>query len=360
MWVPVVMGIVGIASIVALRYAPMDDAANGGPTDAADWAPLWVVAVVAIAPCVVVVLLAWRAASSVEDAIVVASSRRRPGSGFGTPAASAPPSPKGARKRAQPRRATAELGGRIDLLPGADLLRLTTVTLLAGAALLSVVGAIVTGMLWVDSRDVGVLPAERQRAWDALEALEAASRGVTIAMLVAVSSWTFVTVLNIRMTSGRRRNPLIAALSWPAAAAAVWWIADSVVSDASIDRVVLGFVAQAAALAVPFLVLERSADAIGARRTPLRIVYVLAVVLLVHVQGLGGLARLPQSISTTEIGRLSGYLAIGALIQLCSTLAVTDACRAMSRACQHEADHHNMLVEQQETRARGRETAAGR
>ncbi len=360
MWVPVVMGLVGIASIVALRYAPMDDVATGGSTDAADWAPLWVVAVVAIAPCVVVVLLAWRAASSVEDAIVVASSRRRPGSAFGTPVPGATPVPKVARKRAHPRRATAELGGRIDLLPGADLLRLTTVTLLAGAALLSVVGAIVTGMLWVDSRDVGVLPAERQRAWDALEALEAASRGVTIAMLVAVSSWTFVTVLNIRMTSGRRRNPLIAALSWPAAAAAVWWIADGVVSDASIGRVVLGFLAQAAALAVPFLVLERSADAIGARRTPLRIVYVLAVVLLVHVQGLGGLARLPESISTTEIGRLSGYLAIGALIQLCSTLAVTDACRSMSRACQHEADHHNMLVEQQETRARGREAAAGR
>ena len=366
MWVPVVMGLVGIASIVALRYAPMDDVANSGSTDATDWAPLWVVAVVAIAPCVVVVLLAWRAASSVEDAIVVASSRRRPGSAFGTPApkvTSAPkvtPAPKDVRKRTQARRATAGLGGRIDLLPGADLLRLTTVTLLAGAALLSMVGAIVTGMLWIDSRDFGVLPAERQRAWDALQALEAASRGVTIAMLAAVSAWTFVTVLNIRMTSGRRRNPLIAAMSWPAAAAAVWWIADNVISDASIGRVVLGFVAQAAALAVPFLVLERSADAIGARRTPLRIVYVLTVVLLVHVQGLGGLARLPESISTTEIGRLTGYLAIGALIQLCSTLAVTDACRGMSRACRHEADHHNMLVEQQETRARGRAAAAGR
>jgi hypothetical protein len=240
------------------------------------------------------------------------------------------------------------------------MLRLVTVTLMAGAALLSLVGAIVTGLLWLDSRDTGVLPAERERTWDALEALEAASRGATTALLAAVSAWTFVTVLNVRMTSGRRRNPLIAALAWPAAAAGVWWIADRVIVDASTGRVVLGFAAQAAVLAVPFLVLERSADAIGARRTPLRIVYVLAVVLLVHVQGLGGLMRLPESVGTTDIGRLTGYLAIGALIQLCSTLAVTEACRSIERACRHEADHHNMLVEQQLTRARGSAATAER
>jgi hypothetical protein len=50
-------------------------------------------------------------------------------------------------------------------------------------------------------------------------------------------------------------------------------------------------------------------------------------------------------VTATEIGRLSGYLMIGALIQLCSTMAVTDACRALSRSCRHEADHHNMLVD---------------
>jgi hypothetical protein len=115
--------------------------------------------------------------------------------------------------------------------------------------------------------------------------------------------------------------------------------------DGSTGRVVAGFAAQAAVLAVPLVILERYAEAVGARRTPLRIVYVLAVVLLVHVQGLGGLLRLPDSVTSTEIGRLAGFLAIGALIQLCSTLAVTDACRAISQTCRHEADHHNMLVE---------------
>ncbi len=339
MWVPVVMALVGVASIIALRYAGVYDTPTSA-TATDEWVPLWVIAVVAIAPCVITVLLAWRAASSVEDAITVAAARRR----LGAPT-TPPTAPRTRRRPASPADRRISMTERIELLPGAELLRLIMVTLMAGQALLSLVGAIVTGMLWLDSRDTGVLPAERLRAWDALDALRAASAGVIAALLVAVFAWTVVTVINARRTSGRRFNPLFAALCWPASAAAVWWIADRMIVDASVGGVVLGFAAQAAVLAVPFLVLERSADAVGARRTPLRIVFVLAVVLLVHVQGLGGLLRLPDSATTTDIGRLSGYLAIGALIQLCSTLAVTDACSALSRSCRHEADHHNMLID---------------
>lgn len=349
MWVPVVMGLVGIVSLVVLRFAGLadidesnTDASATRATDSQGWAPLWVIAVVAIAPCIVTVMLAWRAASSVEDAITIAATRRRVGAPMAIP--------RSERAQARPRVSERDFTERIDLLPGADSLRLATVTLLAGAALLSLVGAGVTALLWFDSRETGVLPAQRQRAWDALDALETASRGVTISLLAAVSVWTFVTVLNVRMASGRRRNPLIAALAWPAAAAAIWWIADRVIADASIGGVMLGFAAQAAVLGVPFLVLERSAVAIGARRTPLRIVYAVAVVLLVHVQGLGGLSNLPDAATTTDVGRLAGYLAVGALIQLCSTLAVTEACWAMARACRHEADHHNMLVDQRSMR----------
>lgn len=353
MWVPIVMGVVGVGSIVALRFAVVDDTgATSSSADVLGSAPLWVIAVAAIGPCVVVVLLAWRAASSVEDAFRVASARRGHAMPGEAPAVAGSP--------VQRRVITPDRIDRIDLFPGAELLRLVTVTLLAGAALLSVVGAGVTALLWLDSRDTGVLPAERQRVWNTLDALGAASSLVTITLVAAVSMWTFVTVLNVRMTSGRRRNPVLAALAWPASAAAVWWIADRVIVDASMGRVVLGFAAQAGVLFVPFLLLERSADAVGARRTPLRIVYSLAVVLVVHVQGLGGLARLPDSVSTTEVGRLAGYLAIGALIQLCSTLAVTEACRSMSRACRHEADHHNMLVDQHVASGRGREPVAGR
>jgi hypothetical protein len=347
MWVPVVMGLVGVASIVALRFSGVADTVDTGDaaTGSDGSVPLWVVAVVAVAPCVITILLAWRAASSVEDAITVAAARRR---------LDGAPSPTRVRKAARSARgrrlAPSE---RIELLPGVGLLRLVMVTLVAGLALLSLVGAIVTGLLWMDSRDSGVLPAERQQTWDSLDALRAASVGVIVALLLAVVVWTLVTVINVRRTSGRRFNPLFAAACWPAAAAAVWWIADRMIVDASVGGVVLGLGAQAAVLALPFLVLERVADAVGARRSPIRIVYVLGVVLLVHVQGLGGLMRLPDSATTTDLGRLAGYLAIGALIQLCSTLAVTDACHALSRTCEHEADHHNMLVEARRAAARG-------
>lgn len=343
MWVPVVMGLVGVASLVALRFAAVGDS-NDAATGSDGWVPLWVVAVVAVAPCVITILLAWRAASSVEDAITIAAARRHLGGA---------PSPTRVRKGAQSaggrRVATSE---RIELLPGVGLLRLVMVTLVAGLALLSLVGSIVTGLLWKDSRDTGVLPSERQQTWDSLDALRAASAGVIVALLLAAVAWTFLTVINVRRTSGRRFNPLFAAVCWPAAAFAVWWIADRMIVGASVGSVVLGLAVQAAVLALPFLVLERIAGAVGARRSPIRIVYVLGLVLLVHVQGLGGLMRLPDSATSTEIGRLAGYLAIGALIQLCSTLAVTDACHALSRTCRHEADHHNMLVEARRAVAR--------
>jgi len=357
LWVPVVMGLVGIASIAASRFAGFDDTdaastVSTGTADPRGWAPMWMIAVVAIAPCIVTLVLAWRAASSVEDAVTVAASRRRVGAPMAVPRAERTPS--------QPRVASRGLTERIEVLPGADTLRLVTVTFLAGAALLGLVGAGVVGLLWFDSRDTGVLPVERQRAWDALEALEVASRGVTIALIAAVSAWTFVIVLNIRMTSGQRRNPVIATLAWPAAAGAIWWIADRVVADASVQAVMVGFGVQAAVLAVPLLVLERSAATIGARRTPLRIVYASGVVLLVHVQGLGGLSNLPDAVTTAAVGRLAGYLMVGALIQLFSTLAITEACRTMSLACRQQADHHNMLVAQRSTPGTAGQDRGGR
>ena len=135
------------------------------------------------------------------------------------------------------------------MLPGVGLLRLVMVTLVAGLALLSLVGAIITGQLWMDSRDAGVLPTERQQTWDSLDALRVASVGVIVALLIAVVAWTSLTVINVRRTSGRRFNPLFAAACWPAAAAAVWWIADRVIVGGSVGSVVLGLAAQAAVLA---------------------------------------------------------------------------------------------------------------
>jgi len=345
MWVPVVLALVGLASIVALRLGAVDESTGElGGREAGGWAPLWVVAVVAIVPCVIVVLLAWRSAATVEEAIAVASSRRR------MPGVASVRTPPSAMARSRRRATAVDIGTPITLVRGAARLRLLLVTLLAGLALLGVIGAAVMVMFWSEANDGGLAPGQRDRAWNALDALHGASRVVAFVLLAVASAWTFVVVLNTRRASGRRRNPFIAALAWPAAAAGIWIVADRLVIDQSIGAVIVGFAIQAAILAVPFALLERTADAVGARRTPIRITFVLGVVLLVHVQGLGGLSTIQETADTTQFGRLAGYLTLGALVQLLSTLAVTEACSSIESACEHEVEHHNMLVAQRAPR----------
>lgn len=348
MWVPVVLGVVGIGSIVALRVGgAVSDSSDNAVDTASQWAPLWVLGVVAIAPCVIVVLLAWRAAGSVEEAIAFADDRRRR-SVDGSARATANP-------RALPVRAHPSVGhanrGPVRLIPGADLLRLCMVTLLAGLALLTIIGAVVMFMFWSESVDGVLLPSQRERAWDAFGVLQSGARIVGFALIAVAAIWTFLAVMNVRMASGRRRNPLIAGAAWPIAAIGVWILADRFVIDQSAGSIVVGFALQAAVLYVPFAILERSADAVDARRTPLRITYMFGVVLLVYVQALGGLTTIEETASTANYGRLAGFLAVGALIQLLTTLAVTEACRMIENATERDAEHHNSLVGQREALA---------
>ena len=328
MWVPVVLALVGVVSIVALRL-------GGAVEDAGDQlAPVWVVGVVGVAPCVVVMLLMWRAGGIVEEAIGLTVRRRR---GRIEPSASSP-------KRAPVSKVDSRR--HVRQMPGADLLRLAVVTLLAGLALLSVVGAMVMVLFWREVRDGELGAAQSDRAWDALGTLHDVERTVALIVIVLVTLWTFVTVLNVRLSTGRRRNPLVAALAWPAAGAGIWMIADRLIDDQPTGSVVVGLAAQAAVLYVPFFLLERAAEAVGARRTPLRITYGFGVVLLVHVEGLGGLSTIAPPADTSEYGRLAWYLAIGAIVQLLSTLAVTEATSAISSAASREAEHHNFLAGQ--------------
>ena len=335
MWVPVVLGVVGVASLVVLRVGAVDD----DPSDSWAWAPLWVVGIVAIVPCVIVLVVAWRASGIVEESIQVAVARRQ---GLAVLTGSD-------RRGAKPR--LVDDAREVRLVPGVAVLRVALVTLLAGQALLSVVGATVMLMFWMESEDGNLTPGQRDRAWDALDALHQASRALALAIIAFAMLWTFVAVLNARRASGRRPNPLLASLAWPAAAVGTWMIADRFVVDQSNGRVVIGFVLQAVVLAVPFRLLERGASAVGARCTPLRITYAFGVVLLVHVQGLGGLSTIERTTATDRFGHLAGYLALGALVQLMSTMAVTDGCRSLSDAAEHEAEHYNMLVAQRAARS---------
>ena len=337
MWVPVVLAMVGVASIALLRV--------GGAVDGAseEWAPLWVIAVVAIAPCIVVILLAWRAADSVEEAIGFAFGRRGGARNFDSKSVSASKTHSPTAARVQ---STVDIRRKVRQLPGLNFLRLAAVGLLAGLALLSLVGAVVMFLFWQESNDAVLLQSQIDRAWDAIAALHRAERVMALAVVGLISLWTFVAVLNVRMASGRRRNPLIAALAWPAAGVGIWMIADALIVDQPTESVIAGLVAQSFVLYIPFFLLERSAEAVGARRTPVRIAYVLGVVLLVYIQGLGGLSNISDSADDLDYGRLAGYLALGALVQLLSTLAVTDATRAISEAAAREAEHHNLLAEQ--------------
>ena len=339
MWVPVVLAAVGVASIELLKAGGAFEDLNGG------WAPLWAVAVVAIAPCLITLLLAWRAAGLVEEAIGLAFARR---DGI---APSAAPTPSKSKRRGSSSSAAAGKSGvahrsRTRQVPGPNLLRLSIVTLLAGLALLSVVGAAVMFLFWRESNGGVLLPSQVDRAWDTIEVLHEAERIAAFVLIGLVSLWAFVTVLNARLASGRRRNPLLAALAWPAAFVGVWAIADGLIVDQSTGRVVAGFIAQAAVLYLPFFFLERAAEVVGARRTPLRITYVFGVVLLVYIQGLAGLATISQGDEAAEYGKLAGYLALGALVQLLSTLSVTEASRVISEASKREAELNTLLAEQ--------------
>ena len=342
MWVPVALAIVGVGSIVALRFSSV--VSDGSVSDAAAWAPLWLVGVVVVAPCVIVVLLAWRAAGTVEEALQLAADRRR--------GRTVRVKSSGVRSRLVTRRAGAHHAAvakrkRVRLIPGVDLLRVVVVAMLAGQALLTLIGAIIMFMFWRETNDGPLSAGQGERAWDAVGVLHTGARVAGVALIALASLWTFVAVTNARMTSGRRRNPLIAALAWPAVAIGIWLVADRLASDPAVGAILLGFIAQAALLYVPFHLLERTADVVDARRAPLRVAYGAGVVLLVYFQTLGGLTTIEQS-ADADFGRLAGFLAIGALLQLLSTLAVTEACRSIESATEHEAALHNALVDQRE------------
>jgi hypothetical protein len=346
MWVPSALAVVGVGSILALRFSGV--VSDGSTSEPSQWAPLWLVGLVAVAPCVIVVLLGWRAAGTVEEAMQLAADRRsgRPGRTTSNRIRS-----RLVIRRTGARQAAVAKRKRVRLIPGVGLFRLVIVTMMAGLALLTLVGSVVMFMFWLETRDGGLLPGEGRRAWDAIDVLHDGARVIGFAVVVLVSIWTFMAVANVRMASARRRNPLIAAASWPAVAVGFRALADRFVVDQPIGMMMLGFAAQAVVLYVPFFLLERAADAVDARRTPLRIAYLAGVVLVVYLQTLGGITTIEESLDA-DFGRLAGFLALGALLLALATLAVTEACRSIEMATQHETDLHNALVDQREAVAR--------
>lgn len=338
-WVPLSLAIAGSMTLIGLR-------AGGAYGDDFDgFAPAWALGVVAIPPVVILLVLAWRGGRVVEDAVQLAYDRRagiaRTGVGRGRVGAFT------RLLRAEPRSAISiDVRKRIRLVPGLSIIRLAMMTAIAALALVSIVGALVMFLFWRETSGGALLPAQRQRAWTALEGLQSLERMLALGLVALASLWSFVSVLNARLASGRRRNPLLAAMSWPLAAGLIWYVADRFADEEEITRVVTGFALQAVVLYIPFFLLERSAIAVGARRGPLRLSYALGVVLLVHVQGLGGLPTLVETAEVDRFGRIAAYLALAALLELMLTITITEASTLIGGSASAIADKHNFLADQ--------------
>ena len=338
-WVPLALAIAGSMTLIGLR------AGGAYGDDFGGFAPAWALGIVAIPPVVILLVLAWRGGRVVEDAVQLAYDRRagigRAGVGRGRMGLYA----RLLRADARPVRPL-DINKRIRLVPGGSIVRLSMMTAIAALTLVSVVGALVMFLFWRESADGALLPAQRERAWTALEGLQSLERMLAVGLVGLASLWSFVSVLNARLASGRRRNPLLAAVSWPAAAWTVWFLSDWFADDDRIGSVVLGFAVQAVVLYVPFFLLERSAVAVGARRSPLRLAYALGVVLLVHIQGLGGLPTLVETTELDRFGRIAAYLVLAAVLELILTIAITDASTLIADASEALAEKHNFLADQ--------------
>lgn len=338
-WVPVSLAIVGAFTLFGLRSG----GAYGEDFDGV--APAWAIGIVFVPPVAIVLVLAWRGGRLVEDAVSRAYDRRNGvvsvTVGRGVTGAFA----RALRADARPPIAR-DVRSRVRLVPGISIVRLALMIAIAGLALISIVGALVMFLFWREAADGALLPAQRERAWTALDGLQSFERTLALGATVVASIWAFVTVLNARIASGRRRNPVLAAAAWPGAAYAIWWIADRYQDTEQIAPLVLRFGLQAAAMYVPFFLLERAAISVGARRSPLRLAYALGVVLLVHIQGLGGLATLVEETDIDRFGRIAGYLALAALLELIATVAITESSRVIGDGAASIADKHNFLAEQ--------------
>jgi hypothetical protein len=334
LWVPVILAAVGGAMVFGLRAG----GAFGEDSDAL--APTWVVAVVAIVPAVVVVLLGWRAAAAVETDVARAFKSRyslahkTTTHRFGALFTEDGPNLAALRDR-----------GRIRQIPGVRVVSFVITSGLATLSTFSMAGALVLFLFWQEMRGGTLLATENERIWDILALLQDVERSVAFVILVVASVWSFAVVSNIRMASARRRNPIIAVVMWPATAAAVWAVADRLVVGGDAVRIVAGFAVQAILLYLPFAMLQRSAQAVNVRRNPILLTYAVAVLVLVHVQGLAGLSTLSETSEPAQVARLAGYLAIAALLQLVATFSAADTARLLSNAAKNLAARHNAQVD---------------
>lgn len=214
--------------------------------------------------------------------------------------------------------------------PGPSVLRAAMSTMLGLLCLVTVGGAILLLLLWQQDRASGVLSNQIDRTWELFDVLRVIERWVALALIPVAVAWILLAVINVRRATGRRRNPVIAAISLPVGLLGVWMVGEQIVAPADdIAGAAAGFVLQLVFLAVPLLALERVAESAEARHRPLRATFLIAAVHLAHLQFLGSLSTIDATTDHAEWPRLGGYLVIAALLLMLGALAANEAARSI-------------------------------
>lgn len=246
------------------------------------------------------------------------------------PSTDANPTPSALRARlsgASSRKATTPV---VPPLAWVRAIRLVWSIMLSVLCVLTVGGAVLMLLVWQQERAAGVLDSQLERMWDVFGLLRDIERWVAFATVPVVVVWIVVVTINLRRSTGRRRNPMVAAGSLVLGLAGVWLVGDRIIADASDDLGrAAGIALQLIFAAIPLVGLERVVEAAEARHRPLRMAYVMAAAYLIQLETLGGLSTIDATTDLDGWARTGGYLVIGSLLQALGVLAANEAGRSI-------------------------------
>ena len=208
--------------------------------------------------------------------------------------------------------------------------------LLGVLAMFTLGGGVLILLLWQEDRASGVLSNQIDRAWDLFDNLRRIESIVAYAVVPLATAWAVLATLNVRRATARRCNPVIAALSIPAAVAGVWAIGAA--SRGARRRLGDRDRRTAPAGPRPRHPGDRARtcrEAAEGPRRPLRMTYVAAVAYLAILQGLGALSTIVPTDDPDEWAHLAAYLIIAALVQIFGAIAANEACRSIEGASAH-------------------------
>ena len=246
------------------------------------------------------------------------------------------PTPRHGASTDEQRRKREELISIRPPLPGATVMRMVAGVGMGMLVALSLAAGVLLLLLWQQDRSSGVLSTQVDRTWELVDQLQRIEAVVALLIVPFATAWAAIATLNVRRVTGARRNPLLVAVTIPAAVALAWLAGDRVAGPAE-DWVgtAVGVGLQVLALAIPLVALERVAAATEAARRPLRTGVALCAVGLAHLWVLDALSTIEESADPADWGRLGAYLLTGALVMAMAALALNEGGRSIEDAALH-------------------------